>query len=169
MSKPRSVLHAVAIVALSTLVAACGLLPFGALMPSGGEPPTPPSTPTTAVRADLADHLALWRARGIMDYSWTVSLGCECAINGPVTVTVSGGKPVGAVSGGTRLALADLSAFPFTVDALYVQATKALDGGGNVTVTWGDGGIPTRMLIDPIPNAVDDELSVAVTAFAAAP
>ena len=169
MSKPRSVLLGVVLVVLATVVGACGLLPFGALMPSGGAPPMPVGTPTAAVRADLADHLAQWRARGLASYGWTVSFGCECSINGPLAVTVTGGVPVKAVTQGAVVVIRDVSAFPLTVDALYVQAIAALDGGGTVTVTWGDGGIPTRILIDPIPNAIDDELTVTVTAFAAAP
>jgi hypothetical protein len=165
MPKPRWIVLAVTLVVLATLVSACGLLPFGVLMPSGGQPALPPGTATTAVRADLADHLAQWRARGLTSYDWTVSFGCECAYNGPVAVTVAAGAPVKVAAKDFPATLAQLSAFPLTVDAVYAQALAAIDGGGSVTATWGDGGVPASMLIDPIPNAVDDELTVTVSAF----
>lgn len=142
----------IALVAVALLVAGCGLVPF--VTPSPVNP-----------RADLAAHRQAWTSRGVTTYAWTVSFGCECVINGPVEVTVAAGVATDATMSGAPIPIAQLSGFPLTVDALYAEAQAALDGGGTITATWGDGGLPATILIDPIPNAVDDELSVTVTTF----
>lgn len=157
---PRRLLAIVALVAAALLVTGCGLLP----VPTPG----PATAPGGVTAADLAAHRQAWTWRGITSYTWTVSFGCECMIDGPVEVTVAGGVATSATMAGAPIPVAQLSGFPLTVDALHAKAQAALDGGGTVTAIWGSGGLPATMLIDPIRNAVDDELSVTVTSFAPA-
>lgn len=151
---PKRLVAVVALLAAALLLSGCSLLRL----------PTP-SPAVARPDADLAAHRQAWTARGIDSYTWTLSFGCECMINGPVRVVVTGGVATAVTMDGKAVPLDQVQGFPLTVEALYAKAQAALDGGGSVTPTWGSGGLPTAMLIDPIPNAIDDELSVTVTAL----
>jgi hypothetical protein len=157
MPTPRRIAALLAVALVAVAVAGCSLLRL------------PNPSPVAPPDAELAAHHQAWMSRGIASYAWTISFGCECAINGPVEVTVTGGVATAATMDGRPVPLAQVSAFPLTVDAVYAKARAALDGGGTITPAWGSGGLPTAILIDPIPNAVDDELSVTVNAFVPAP
>ena len=42
-----------------------------------------------------------------------------------------------------------------------------LDAGGSVRATWDASGLPRHLVLDPIPNAIDDELDVTIDAVRA--
>ena len=149
---------------LALLVAGCGLLPpsLTGLVTGGGAATPAPSGAATTIEAARA----AWAAAGVRSYTWTLAYGCECAINGPVTVTVVEGKVTDARDAqGAPVDLQVFGAFPMTVDALWDSAAGAIDGGGTVTITPGSGGVPAAVNLDPIPEAIDDELFVKVVSF----
>jgi hypothetical protein len=146
-------------VCLALFVVGCSLLPaplHGAPTPAveaGGELPP-------AIQAQLRT----WTASGIRDYTWVIQYGCECGFNGEFTVTVVDGQ-VTEVGWPPRIE-AGIGDLPVgTVEELYARAASTIGEGGEVRAAWGDGGIPTSITFDPIPNAIDDELSVTVVSF----
>lgn len=153
------------------LIAGCSLLPPSLGGPAtvttgGSHPAQTPSPSGAATAAGIEAQRAAWTAAGIRSYTWTVSYGCECSLNGPVTVTVVDGKVAAAKDAqGVAIDLQTFRAFPMTLDALWDQATKAIDGGGTASITEGSGGVPKAVTLDPIPNAIDDELYVTVFSF----
>lgn len=132
--------------------------------------PTPaPATGTPAPGAGpFTAALAAWQARGIDSYTWQVSFGCECLLNGPVTIVVEGGTVTGVSASGSTFGADQLTGFPLTVDAVLARAIDAIAGGGTADVTWRQDGLPETLRLDPVKDAVDDELTVSVLAFAPA-
>ena len=54
------------------------------------------------------------------------------------------------------------------VAALSAGFVDAIAGGGTADVTWRQDGLPETLRLDPVKDAVDDELTVSVLAFAPA-
>lgn len=186
-NRPSSVVAALALMALA--VAACG-----ASAPSPSPSPTaaPTAAPVTpvpvatatpgepagtvdpiagshaATAAELAAHRALWQASGAASYTWVVGFGCECTLNGAITVTVVDGQVTAARSDRGPVPADQARFFPLTVAALFDRADETLAQGGTVTVTWKDdgaGALPEHVAFDPVKNAIDDELYVDVTSL----
>ena len=139
---------------LALFLVGCSLLPVRL---------TAPATPLAALPADLAAHRDGWLRGGARDYTWGFQLGCECGISGEYTVTVVDGQATEIQQPPRIEPGIDLPVR--TVDDLYAKAAETIAQGGEVHATWGDGGIPTSITFDPIPNAIDDELSVTVGSF----
>lgn len=146
------------LVPVLVLVAACSMVPA----------PLASQRPGGAMAQELAARLEHWRAQGVADYSWQVAFGCECLLNGPTTITVADGAPTAVRNESIDVGLEDLEGFPLTVDALLEEGLRTLAGGGSVEATWDAAtGLPRRLLLDRVPNAMDDELSVEVLSFRA--
>jgi hypothetical protein len=159
------------VIPLVLFLAGCGLLPWGLGGPGG-----PASSGPVVGDPSLPAHLAAWRAAGTTSYQWDVSFGCECMLSGPVRITVVDGKATEVRTPGRLVPLDDVTGFPLTIDDLYAKAQAAIDGGGTVSAEWGSipgwqgaAAIPSKLLIDPIKDAIDDELSVSVLGFSPAP
>ena len=147
---------------LALFLVGCSLLPA----PLNGGPITQPS-PIGALPADLAAQREAWTASGIRDYTWAFQLGCECGISGQYTITVVNGQATEIeqpprIEPGVALPVE-------SVDDLYAKAAETLADGGQVHATWGAGGVPTTITFDPIPNAIDAELSVSVGSLTPTP
>jgi len=143
---------------LALFVVGCSLLPA----PLNGAPATQPS-PQVALPADLAARRDAWLRLGPVDYTWVIQMGCECGLNGEYTITVVDGQvtEIGwppRMEPGVELPVK-------TVDDLYAKAAETIAEGGEVHADRGDGGIPTTITYDPVPNAIDDELSLTVKSF----
>jgi hypothetical protein len=139
---------------LALFVVGCSLLP--AL-------PTPAVEAGGELPADLAARRDAWLRGGTADYTWVIQAGCECGLSGEYTVTVVDGQVTeigwpARIEPGVELPVK-------TVDDLYAKAAQTIAEGGEVHADWGDNGIPTTITFDPIPNAIDDELSVTVVSF----
>ena len=173
------------------LLAACGANgPTPMPSPAGPEPTPPPSAtvaaPTPIVTPvpeepgeaalarrqlsaeEVTARLAAWRAEGFATYEWTVSFGCECLLNGPVKVTVRDGQVASAIGPNGALEQDAISAFPLTVIALLERMQAAFAEGGTVTASFDGPGwmaVPVDVTLDPIPNAIDDELTINVQKF----
>lgn len=152
------------LVAASALVlAACGTQ----TAPGGSGSPTPGS-PTARAAVDSLDAArAAWTASGVRtgDYQLTITQQCFC--QGVVmTTTVSGGKVVDETAttpdGNGTPAAAILAGFPRTVEDLHGVVAGAADAY-STTVTYDRRGVPLRIFIDPIENAIDDENGYTVT------
>ena len=104
------------------------------------------------------------------DYTMTIEGQCFCPWGSTYTVTVRGNEPIRIESAGHRLSLraARAGGTPLTVDNLFtmVHALTANYGAQNVDVTYDPKwGYPLTIATGGRADAVDDELSLAVTSF----
>jgi hypothetical protein len=114
-------------------------------------------------RAELAANRQRWAASGLTNYSFTLRMECFCAINGPVIVTVVNDS----------VFRVQLSGSDSTINAPWMPTIKKLfdvieqDFDRNAAVlqvTYHPTlGYPTKIVSDPIANAVDDEVTYTVT------
>jgi hypothetical protein len=163
MTEVRRALPFLAFV-LVLLVAGCSLLP----KPSSAAPEGsifsvgPAPGDTSAVDAATI----AWQAAGIDDYVLSLGFLCACSLAGNTVVTVEDGQPVRVQVNGKDVQAADAAPFLLTIDGLLAEARRALVEGGTVAAQFDPAtGRPTRLDIDYLPNAIDDELSIVVTDF----
>ncbi len=135
-------------------VAGCSLLPWE--LPGVDASPRPDAEQ----RAELEARYAAWTASGIDNYVLEVQFVCFCPSTDPLTVTVLDGQVVDV-----QPADPSVRWYPLTVDAIYERALSTMDGGGTAAVTWRDDGVPAQLLLDPVPEAIDDELDILVQGF----
>jgi hypothetical protein len=158
--------------ALSLLVAGCALLPgpFGTTAPEGSAVPVLPSQDPTEPNASLAAAAVSWANLGIDDYRLDLGFLCACALPPRVIVEVVDGVPTATDGDGKPLDADKLAMTPVTVDQLFAEVRRAQEGGGVVKATFDPvTGLPSRLDIDYLPQAIDDELSIVVNAFEPAP
>ena len=158
--------------ALALLVAGCALLPgpFGTSAPEGSAMPALPAGDPTEAEASLAAAAEGWTTAGVDDYRLDLGFLCACALPPRVIVEVVDGVPTVTDGAGKPLAADKLAMTPVTVDQLFAEIGRAQEGGGTVHVTFDPvTGLPSRLDIDYLPQAIDDELSIVVNAFEAAP
>jgi len=117
-----------------------------------------------------SDH-ALWQALEIKNYDFVYQVSCFCGISGPnpAKLSVRGGMVVKVQPGDTAVVVGTTpapSTYP-TIDSLFVileNAQKNTPSG--VTVEFDPTyHFPTRIFIDPIKNAVDDEVTYTIKSF----
>ena len=140
------------IVAVGTL-AACSLL-LGA---------TP--DPRTERQKAIDAQAATWLAAGIDDYTFRVSRGCFCPPEaiGPFLVTVEGDATVQVSFDGAQVGPAAIPGVPLTIEAAFALL-RALPREGEAKITWDPAlGFPAEAVVDPVPNAVDDEFTLTIT------
>ncbi len=107
---------------------------------------------------------ALWSSQHLRSYSYRITVGCFCAppYRRPTAVTVRGGKP--HVS---KYVIKQLRTIPDMFR--LIRKTLADPNAGAVTVTYDKRrGFPRSVRLDPIKNAVDDEVSWTIDRFHAA-
>jgi hypothetical protein len=124
--------------------------------------------------SEFSQNQKKWNDANITHYRFELSIGCFCAFHDqmPLTVEVQNGESVSITnSSGTVVTKTDPSFENFsryaTIDRLFTEL-KADQGGkaDEVTVKYdATYGFPTDINIDFIKNAVDDELSLNVSAF----
>jgi hypothetical protein len=111
----------------------------------------------------LARASALWSSQHVRSYSYRVTVGCFCApaYRRPTTVTVRGGK-----SHVSKYVIKQLR----TIPAMFrlIRQTLADPNAGAVTVSYDKHrGFPRSVRLDPIRNAIDDEVSWTIDRFRA--
>lgn len=131
-----------------------------------------PSVPTPS---KLDEQREIWEAQGISDYTFLLRYSCYCAdeTTTPVQVTVTGGEVVDAVYAEDADGI--LAGDPvgeeygaLSIDGLFDFLEEAYEEADLVGVEYDDSlGYPTAGWIDYIEEAVDDEVSVFVSAFTA--
>jgi hypothetical protein len=124
-----------------------------------------PGVPAGVSAGLLGQARHAWAGQGIASYRLTISYFCECP-TGVYELTIVDGELAKVVSGHKTVDPARVEGFPTTVEAMFVQAEAALRRGGSIEATYDPlTGVPLKMFLDPIPNAIDDELSIEVSAF----
>jgi hypothetical protein len=113
----------------------------------------------------------LWLALGIQNYDFVFQISCFCGIQGPnpAKLSVRDGAVTKVESADSTMSVGvtpPLSSYP-TVDSLFAileRAQKATPAG--VTVEFDPTyHYPSRIFIDPIKNAADDETTYTVQKF----
>ena len=132
----------------------------------GGGSPTP-----TGPQADLTRSRGLWSRKGPRSYRYTLQLGCFCApaSTQPVVIVVRNGAPVSVTTlTGDALAPGAFSSYD-TIEELFTAIQRTLDGHGKVVRAVYDPslGFPASASLDPVPMAIDDELTISVRDFQA--
>jgi hypothetical protein len=151
-------------------VAGCSMLADPFATQPAGRVPVDPAQPPPGDPSRFVEAKAAWTSNGIDDYTWQVTSFCECALNGPVEITVVDGAPTKVVTQQGEVPLENLVGFPLTVDDVLDHAVNAVAGGGSVDVTWGQvPGVPAAITIDPVPGAIDDEINLLVDRLDPAP
>jgi hypothetical protein len=119
-----------------------------------------------------------WQDLNITHYRMQVGIGCFCPFSDrmPLTVEVLDGRVVSVQDkSGQTVAHDDPILAPGTLELLtipgvFTYARDAIHGPGEIKISYDANlGYPVRMNIDPIKNAVDDELSVTIGGLQALP
>lgn len=111
-----------------------------------------------------------WASLGPASYTYTVLRSCFCPqeVTGPVVVTVQNGVVQSRVYAETGSSLLqEYQAFFPTVDGLFAQIDSLRKSKvGSLKATYdATYGYPTRIDVDVITNAVDDEFTYISSAF----
>jgi hypothetical protein len=169
----RSLAPAVAVVAL---LAACGDDADDVAVTEETTRTTEPSTGSTTTSTDptpgddqaaIAAARALWDDAGPDPYEMVVERICFCTdeYRGPYVVTVDGGQVTSVAFEDGSPVPDDLAADLPTIDALFdLAAGGAADGTLLAVELDADDGHPELVSLDPLPDAVDDEIAYAVHA-----
>lgn len=107
----------------------------------------------------------MWQEAGIVDYTLTIERVCFCPDIGPYVVAVQGGEVVSATREGEEVPLDDemLATWPLTVEDLFAEVDEAERTADEVAVEYDEAlGYPSRIDIDRIENAIDDEMTYVV-------
>ena len=168
--------------ALAILVSGCGIGSGPTTAPSStpmiapsSTPPTPPSptpvaevtkTPKPTDKLDRIGHnRAKWAEAGIDTYRITLRYGCFCEFGDgrPVDVRVVDGEVVEVVADGKPIRKRLWQGFPMTVEDLFDRAEAAKADADEFAFAFDrDLGYPSKISVDQIRNADDDEFQVIV-------
>lgn len=126
------------------------------------------ATPLGLAKDELAQARSRWTASGVRDYTYRVQRVCFCPGIPTFVVTVRNGAFVSATDFQTG-APADTAGYGeyLTIDKIfilidrYVAQNPAEFSGSYDTAL----GYPIRVEIDPVLNAVDEELTINVSGF----
>lgn len=154
--------------AVTALLAGCGSSsvahPATPASPHGSSSATTPAPVTDAESAR-----ARWQQTGPDDYSFTVRYSCFCATFGSWRVDVEDGKVTRTRPLDDQLTGTGPNEYVGTVDALLAEAVRA-EGGDAASIDAvydPETGVPTKVSIDWIAGAVDDEIAWDITALKA--
>jgi len=118
-------------------------------------------------RSALEASRQKWAHTGLRDYTFTLRMDCFCAINGPVRVLVV----ADSVRQVTMDSTGELLNAPWipTINKLFDFIDQQIARPAAVLqVTYDPAlGYPTKIVADPIANAVDDEVTYTVSNVAA--
>ena len=124
--------------------------------------------------SELRENRTKWEDANITHYRYSVFIGCFCAFRNdmPLTIEVKDGTPVSITT--TDGTVVDAT-HPFyeiyvsyvTIDSIMLNLEADLAGDADEVIVTYDPtyGYPTRVSIDYIKDAVDDELSYEITNF----
>ena len=120
----------------------------------------------------LDETRAVWAARDIGDYDFTITRQCFCleTWTGPFSVRVRDGvSTVTRLSDGSEVEPMILEQLPLSAEELFAFAEERQEQA-SFRVTYDQAtGLPLIIWSDPIPEAADDELGVEVSGFIATP
>ena len=112
---------------------------------------------------------ALWEALDIQSYDFVYEVSCFCGFTtpNPVKISVRDGSVTAATPVGSFIGtMPPLNTFP-TIDSVFVTLEKAeKNSPDGVTVKFDPTyHYPTRIDVDPIKNAADDEVTYTIQSF----
>lgn len=114
---------------------------------------------------------ALWHALGIQNYDFVYQVSCFCGILGPnpAKLSVRGGVVSKVASPDSTVSLGVTpppSSYP-TVDSLFAILERAQKGTpAGVTVEFDPTyHYPSKIFVDPLKNAADDEITYTILKF----
>jgi hypothetical protein len=119
---------------------------------------------------DLAMARVRWQAAAISSYDFDFARSCFCTVEalGPVTIRVRDGHFASLVSrdSGTPVDTVLFAQF-LTIERVFESTRQLLDAGpASFTASYDPTfGFPITVTVDPIAQAVDDELSYSVLAL----
>jgi hypothetical protein len=128
--------------------------------------------------SEFSQNQKKWEDANISHYQFNLNIGCFCAFQDqmPLTVEVSNGEVVSMVGAdGAAITATDVNYELFskyaTIDRLFSELDAVLNGDADeVTVTYdATYGFPSQINIDYIKEAVDDELYLSVSGFEVLP
>jgi hypothetical protein len=156
MFRPRQ--GASRLVLLLTLVAAgCSALPIGSL------------TPQEQQLRLIGDQQRIWNAKNVASYQLSVTRTCFCPSVPTYRITVRAGVVTEVTKDRQPVDPAEVASLPKTVPELFAIAA-GLPPDQAFDIAWDpDWGFPNRIDVDPIPNAVDDEYTIAAVGFTPLP
>lgn len=127
--------------------------------------PVPTPSPDVLILRQAAEQEDGWKQRGIDDYTMLVGRSCFCPPQDPYEITVVDGVVTTVTSKGAPVPPAEVADIPTTVPALYALIRRLpVESLRSVRYELGPG-IPSAISVDPVPNAVDDEYSIIVSAL----
>ncbi len=120
-----------------------------------------------AERARLAQARSRWRAAAISDYRYELRRVCFCPpdLVGPFALTVRGGALSSVVDLGTGMAVSPTPRRHPTIEELFDEIDAALDRDPDrIEIDYDPAlGYPTRIAIDYVAMAIDDEVTYSAT------
>ncbi|MCK6539726.1 MAG: DUF6174 domain-containing protein, partial [Anaerolineales bacterium] len=124
--------------------------------------------------SELSINRSRWQDAGVSHYRFQLGVGCFCPVGGimPMTVEVKDGEVVSIVDvhGNAFPASDPMSEFILkyaTIDRIFSELeSDSVREADKLTVAYDSTyGFPSQIDIDFIELAVDDELSISVSAF----
>lgn len=158
-------LGVVGALAVSLLVAACDSATTGAATATAIASGTATATRAGPV-TDLATARRAWAATQLTNYDLQVTRSCFCADAGDVQIQVRAGKSVSVVNtpaGAVTPTTAVPEGTPTSVEALFEIIAHEQATAEKATITYDPLGVPTKIDLNRILNAIDDEESFLVT------
>ncbi|UJP07529.1 MAG: DUF6174 domain-containing protein, partial [Nitrosomonas sp.] len=126
------------------------------------------------MRSDFEQHQKQWREANVAHYRFELNMVCFCTFRNrmPLQIEVLNGQ-IAAMTDNTGKTITaadahyDFFARYATIDRLFSELQAGLNGTADqIAVAYHPSyGFPTRINIDPIKRAADDELGLAVSAF----
>jgi hypothetical protein len=117
----------------------------------------------------LAQAQARWQSAGVSHYAFTLERSCFCPpdYSGPVRIEVKNGSVVSITRPDDSPVTDDYFSGYDTVEELFgvVESAEAYPASALITDFDPDRGFPTRISIDYIALAVDDEISYRISDF----
>ncbi|HJP88197.1 MAG TPA: DUF6174 domain-containing protein [Candidatus Limnocylindrales bacterium] len=127
----------------------------------------PNASPTQQelAREALGVQQQVWNSKGITDYEFSLTKSCFCPDMPTYRVTVVDGVVSQVTVSRVPVDPAEVKDLPKTIPELFALV-HALPADQALAVMYDpDWGFPQRIDVDPIPNAVDDEYTIAAVAF----
>jgi hypothetical protein len=127
-------------------------------------------SPLEVAKDDLAVAEARWTAAALRNYDFQIRRSCFCGSVPLIAVTVRNGVPTSAIDVDTGMPIdtAQFSDF-LTVDRVFALLREYTDREPATFNATYDAqlGFPQQVYIDPVRNAVDEELSIVISALVA--
>ena len=115
--------------------------------------------------ADVEAAIALWERADLTEYSYTLSVHCECPqeFSGPFEITVVDGVFESAILISDGSSVSEFDLFAATLTDTFLVIIGSINAGTDVDIAYDDTlGYPTLAIIDPEAVSVDGGLAFSV-------